>query len=82
MKTKRKEKEQKKNKRKEARRKWFCPESNSGPSTHRTISFTGHVEHTTATFGNFIIKTLSLIKREFKYIFQKNDCSLDSENPK
>ena len=33
---------------------------------------------------NFIIKTFEpsgLIKREFKDIFQKNDCSFDSENP-
>ena len=28
-----------------------------------------------------VLKSSSLIKREFKDIFQKNDCSFDSENP-
>ena len=27
-----------------------------------------------------LLKSLSLIKRDFKDIFQKNDCSFDSEN--
>ena len=29
-----------------------------------------------------LFKPLSLIKHEFKDIFHKNDCSLDSENPR
>ena len=37
------------------------------------------------TLGNsvevLLVKPSSLIKHEFKDIFQKNDCSLDSENP-
>ena len=76
MKTKQREKEKKK-KRKEAR---HCPELNSGPSAHQANALPlGHVEH----IGNpvEILKASSLIKHEFKDIFQKNDCSLDSENP-
>ena len=46
MKTKRKEKEKKKE-RKEAKRKKFCPESISRPSTHRAKALPlGHVELT------------------------------------
>ena len=53
MKTKRKEKEKKKE-RKEAKRKRFCPESISRPSTHRAQA----------------LPPSSLIKREFKDILQ------------
>ena len=35
----------------------------------------------TTTVEILLLKALSLIKREFKDIFQKNDCSFDSENP-
>ena len=54
MKTKRKEKEKKKKERKEAKRKRFCPESISRPSTHRAQA----------------LPPSSLIKREFKDILQ------------
>ena len=78
MKTKRKEKEKKK-KRKESR---FCPEWISGPSAHRVKALPpGHVEHTGKGSEILLLKPLSLIKHEFKDIFQKTDCSLDSENP-
>ena len=84
MKTKRNEKGKKKEekKRKEAKRKRFCPESISRPPTHRAKALLlGHVKH----LGSFVVILLlnpsSLIKREFKDIFQKNDCSFASENP-
>ena len=38
-------------------------------------------EHTGITIEIVLLKRLSLIKREFKDIFQTNDCSFDSENP-
>ena len=83
MKTKWKEKRKKKKeekKRKEAKRKRYCPDSNSGPSVHRAKATPlDHEEHT-QSYGIFIIKTFEL-KDIFKGIFQKNDCSLDSENP-
>ena len=41
----------------------------------------GHVEHTSWFVEILLLKPSSLIKREFKDIFQKNDSSLDSENP-
>ena len=41
----------------------------------------GHVEHIVRTVEILLLKPSSLIKREFKDIFQKNDCSFDSENP-
>ena len=41
----------------------------------------GHVEHTLRGVEILLLKPSSLIKREFKDIFQKNDCSFDSENP-
>ena len=39
------------------------------------------VEHTSWFVEILLLKPSSLIKREFKDIFQKNDSSLDSENP-
>ena len=83
MKTKRKEKVKKEEKkRKEAKRKRYCPDWNSGPSVHRAKALPpGHVEHTRKVMEFLLLKLLSLIKHEFKDIFQKNDCSLDSENP-
>ena len=70
MKTKWKEKEKEKK------------NSNSGTSMHRAKALPlYHVEHT-RNIGEFLLlKPSSLIKHEFKDIFQKNDCSLDSENP-
>ena len=41
----------------------------------------GHVEHTGRFVVISLLKPSSLIKREFKDIFQKNDCSFDSETP-
>ena len=41
----------------------------------------GHVEHTLRIVEISLLKPSTLIKREFKDIFQKNDCSFDSENP-
>ena len=80
MKTKRKEKEKKEEiKRKEAR---FCPDSNSCPSAHRANALPlGHVEHARRDGEILLLKPSSLTKHEFKDIFRKNDCSLDSENP-
>ena len=47
------------------------------------VSFTtiDNVEHTRRKMEFLLLKPSSLIKHEFKDIFQKNDCSLDSENP-
>ena len=80
MKTKRKEKEEKKEetKIKEARRMYFCPESNSGPLKHRINALTTRPRETQR---EHVWKSSSVINHEFKNIFQKNDCSLDSENP-
>ena len=70
MKTKRKEKEKKKE-RKEAKRKRFCPESISRPSTHRAKAIPlGHVELTWKIVEILLLNPSSLIKREFKDILQ------------
>ena len=76
MKTTRKEKVKKEEKkRKEGKRKRLSLESNPGPSLYRAKALPlGHVEI-------LLLKPSDLIKREFKDIFQKNDSSLDSENP-
>ena len=77
MKTKQKEK-----KRKEAKRKRYWPDSNSCPSPHRAKALPlGHEEHPHSSVDILLLKPSSLIKHEFKDIFQKNDCSLASENP-
>ena len=82
MKTKRKTKKKKKKKRKEAKRKRFSPESISGPSTHRGKALPlGHVEYTRKVVEILLLNPWSLIKSEFKDIFQKNDCSFDGETP-
>ena len=74
------EKEEKK--RKEAKRKRYCPDSKSGPSVHRAKALPlDHVEHTRRLMELLLLKPSSLIKQEFKDIFQKNDCSLDSAKP-
>ena len=38
-------------------------------------------EQNVCCYRDVRLKPSSLIKREFKDIFQKNDCSFDSENP-
>ena len=84
MKTKGEEKKKtkKKKKKKKARRKRLCLESNTGPPTIRARAFPlGHVESAPELAAILLLKPSSLIKREFKDIFQKNDCSFDSENP-
>ena len=81
MKTNWKEKKEEK-KRKEANRKTYYPDSHSGPSVHRARALpVDHVEHTNNFVEFLLLKPSSLIKHWFKDIFQKNDCSLDSENP-
>ena len=76
MKTKRKEKEKKEEKKgKEAR---FCPDSNSG---HLGECFITRPRGERRVGEILLLKPSSLIKHEFKDIFQKNDFSLDSENP-
>ena len=76
MKRKKKEK-----KRKEAKRKRYCPDSNSGYSVHRAKALPlDHVEHTHNLVEFLLLKPSSLLKHWFKDIFQKNDRSLDSEN--
>ena len=83
MKTKRKEKVKKEEKkRKKVKRKRLYLESNSGLSMYRAEALPlGHVEQTDLLVSILLLKPSSLIKREFKDIFQKNDSSLDSENP-
>ena len=77
---KRKRKKEEKNRR-EAKGERLCPESNSGTSTNRAKALPrGHVEHK-KRIEILLLKPSSLIKPEFKDIFQKNDCSFDSENP-
>ena len=52
------------------------------PSVHRAKALPlDHVEHTRRFLEFLLLKPSSLLKHEFKDIFQKNDCSLDSENP-
>ena len=74
MKRKRKEKEKKK-KRKEAKKKKVMSEAELGTIDAPSQSFT------TRPRGTHRIKRSSLINREFKDIFQKNDCSFGGENP-
>ena len=81
MKTKGEEKK-KDEKKKEAWRKRLCLELNTGPPTILARTFPlGHVESAPEFAAILLLKPSSLIKREFKDIFQKNDCSFDSENP-
>ena len=55
-------------------------ESNPGPSMYRAEALPlGRVEHTSWFVEISLLKPLSLIKREFKDSFQKNDSSFDSE---
>ena len=81
MKTTWKEKEKKEEK-KRKEEKNYCPDSNSDPSVQRAKTLPlDNVEHTHIIMEFLLLKPSSLIKHEFKDIFQKNDCSLDSENP-
>ena len=81
MKTKGEEKKKTK-KKKEAKRKRLCLELNTGPPTIRARTLAlGHVESAPEFAAILLLKPSGLIKREFKDIFQKNDCSFDSENP-
>ena len=73
-------KRKRKKRRKEAKRKRYCPDPYSGPSVYRATALPlGHVEHTRRFWEFLLLKPSSLIKHDFKDIFQKNDCSLDSE---
>ena len=79
MKRKRKKEEKK---RKEAKTIRFFPDSNSSSSAHLAKALPlGHVEHTGRSVEILLLKPSSLMKHEFKDIFQKNDRSVDSENP-
>ena len=82
MKTKRKEKEKKKKKKRKEkkRRKKVLPRFELRPFGAPGESFTTR-PRATSFVEVLLLKPSSLIKHEFKDIFQKNDCSLDSENP-
>ena len=83
MKTKLKEKEKKRGKERRKEKKRRCAYTRTPtPSAHRAKALPlGHVEHTGNNGEMLLLKPSSLIKHEFTDIFQKNDCSLDSENP-
>ena len=81
MKRKRKKKKKRKEKKRSEEKK-YCTDSNSSPSVHRAKALPQiNVEHAHRMMEFLLLKPSSLIKHEFKDIFQKNDCSLDSENP-
>ena len=82
METKRKEKEKKEEKkRKEAKKKRYCmPRFELGPFGAPGESLTTR-PRATSFVEVLLLKPSSLIKHEFKDIFQKNDCSLNSEYP-
>ena len=79
MKTKGKEAEKKK-KRKEEKKVMPGIELRTSDTQAKALPL-GQVEHTLKSVEILLLKPSSLIKREFKDIFQKNDCSFDSENP-
>ena len=80
MKTKRKKKKKKEEKKRSEEKK-VLP-GRFRPSTHRAKALPlGHEGHTRKFVKILLLKPSSLIKREFKDIFQKNDCSFDSETP-
>ena len=77
-----KRKRKKRRKEKKRREKGTAHDSTSGSTMYRAIALPlGHVEHTHRVVEFLLLKPSSLIKHEFKDIFQKNDCSLDGENP-
>ena len=80
MKTKGKEAEKKKTKRREEKKVMSGIELRTSDTQAKALPL-GHVEHTLRTVEILLLKPSTLIKREFKDIFQKNDCSFDSENP-
>ena len=52
-----------------------------GYARNRTEDLRRHLEtHRNDLLKFLLLKPSSLIKREFKDIFQKNDCSFESEN--
>ena len=76
MKTKGKEKEKKKKKRKEKKQR----EKGYAWNRARDLRLTGpRGRHKRLFVEILLLKPSSLIKREFKYIFQKNDGSFDGE---
>ena len=78
---KRKRKKRRKEKKRTEKKK-YCPDSNSDPSVQRAKALPlDNVEHTRRISEFLLLTPSNLIKHEFKDIFQKNDCSLDSENP-
>ena len=78
---KRKRKKRRKEKKRSEEKK-YCPVSNSDPSVQRAKALPlDNVEHTRRMREFLLLKPSRLIKHEFKDIFQKHDCSLDSENP-
>ena len=78
---KRKRKKRRKEKKRSEEKK-YCPDSNSNLLVQRAKALPlDNVEHTRRYVEFLLLKPSSLIKHEFKNIFQKNDCSLDSENP-
>ena len=79
MKTKWKEKEKKEEKKRSEEKK-VLPRFELGPFGAPGESFTTR-PRATSCVEVLLLKPSSLIKHEFKDIFQKNDCSLDSENP-
>ena len=80
MKTKWKEKEKKK---KRSEEKKVLTRFELAPLSAPDESFTSRPreKHTQRVTEFLLLNPSSLIKHEFKDIFQKNDCSLDSENP-
>ena len=74
-----KKKKRRKEKKKKRRGKGYV--RNRTQDLRRSGSKLCHEEHTGRTIEIVLLKRLSLIKREFKDIFQTNDCSFDSENP-
>ena len=81
MKTKRKEKEKKRRKeKKRSEEKKVLPRFELGPFGAPGESFTTR-PRATSCVEVLLLKPSSLIKHEFKDIFQKNDCSLNSEYP-
>ena len=72
----------KKRRKEKKRREKLLPRLELGPFGATGESFTTRQRGThTQDLEFLLLKPSSLIKHEFKDTFQKNDCSLDSENP-
>ena len=80
MKTKGKEAEKKKTKRRQEKKVMPGIELRTSDTQAKALPL-GHVEHIVRTVEILLLKPSSHIKREFKDIFQTNDYSFDSENP-